>query len=967
MRFHVVGRVSRAAVLAAMGLGAAWSCSSDEKSKPKSDAPEHDAGKPNPVPAAGEACFDPDPTVIRLRSSPAAVVVAVGRTRRVKVTLDPDVCKIGHVTFTTSDESVAGAPAAQRVDLLTPTVDVDVTGVAEGTAVITATFPRGDGTDATADISVRVSAAAVPACSGSASGRVGDGMTLSGTGGLAGASVALQAGATKPNAGSFLWHADPFDATIDCAPDQLPEGFAALGPAIAFGPAPLMHQRDIPFSVPINPAALPDAARLRHVAVSYTGPRASAPRTVGVTNPRIVEDAGGWRLEFLAPWLGTYQAVVREDAGTATRTRKLRHRAVIGVSMGGGGAAMVGMRHHERFDVVAALGGPVDWTWMIGHIQRNHVGGFLPVSGGTPPASTAPLRTPTLPYEHPSSFNQWWYEFPKEGNGGSFDRAEYVQIFRDLALMFGNPNYPATPGNEHLPLGVPVDHPSVVGNRTTKECLAWVDPIAGHPDETRQKQTFDECPAERCDPANRLVLTGYYDDEFNPDGSFPVISVCDGTPQDDTLSPYANTWKEGFERVPLEVGLAVDYDRDGVRDENEPIIRSGHEPYRDHGTDGVASTAEPGYRAGTNEDPAGDDWHPQYNPSGTENNLRYDAGEPFDDFGLDGVDGTASSPFDVGEGNGKFDQALGLQTFLERDTRTVIEQQAWGTAPTPLDDAALSRVDLWTDGGTRDLFNFSVDAQALIGAWGARGRNVHYYNGTHQLPGQDPASPTSFIAGNVAWDDVPGGVFYRYGAIDPTDKEVQKGNGQHVGPADQIVGRLQAALYYIGSRWPDAPKTLDDASSTDPNPDLENCVINGACDFTFEDSRGRSGPVSVSFPPGYGHIGAREKRYPVIYMLHGYGQTPEDLKASLLFLNNWMNSSADSSATRLPKALLVFVDGRCRPGSGTDGESECVRGTFFTDSVRTSGPKMESWWLELMDEIDSRYRTMGAADVEWTE
>jgi hypothetical protein len=134
-------------------------------------------------------------------------------------------------------------------------------------------------------------------------------------------------------------------------------------------------------------------------------------------------------------------------------------------------------------------------------------------------------------------------------------------------------------------------------------------------------------------------------------------------------------------------------------------------------------------------------------------------------------------------------------------------------------------------------------------------------------------------------------------------------------------------------------------------------------------------------------------------MLHGYGQTPEDLGAAIIFINNWMNNPG---ASRLPKAILVYVDGRCRvttarPSAsaarqrgGTrevvaradgldtnyrrcrcrtadDGKAECIRGNFFTDSARDGGMMAESWWLELMDEIDTRYRTMAPTEVTWQE
>ena len=45
----------------------------------------------------------------------------------------------------------------------------------------------------------------------------------------------------------------------DCASDQVPDDYVALGPAVTFGPANKVFQRDVPFTLPVNPAAMPDA------------------------------------------------------------------------------------------------------------------------------------------------------------------------------------------------------------------------------------------------------------------------------------------------------------------------------------------------------------------------------------------------------------------------------------------------------------------------------------------------------------------------------------------------------------------------------------------------------------------------------------------------------------------------------------------------------------------------------------
>jgi hypothetical protein len=61
----------------------------------------------------------------------------------------------------------------------------------------------------------------------------------------------------------------------------------------------------------------------------------------------------------------------------------------------------------------------------------------------------------------------------------------------------------------------------------------------------------------------------------------------------------------------------------------------------------------------------------------------------------------------------------------------------------------------------------------------------------------------------------------------------------------------------------------------------------------------------------------------------------------------------------------VYVDGRCR--TNPDGSAECIRGSFFADSVRKTGAQDEQWWLELMDYVNKTYRTLPEESIEWTE
>ena len=977
-------RVARIITLLAVGAlaGGASGCG-DASVTPEEVPPE--SNKPGP----GETCSPPESEYVRARFEPAFLVLAPGQQRTVRLVVDPDLCKPTTVTFETTDASVSTAPADGTLQYAVPTLDLTLVGGDVGTTTISASVPTGHSDlVATAALEVDVMEAPEPSCDtadDTAPAMLLAGSAIAAGGSLAGATITLPEGADQPNDNGFQWSVSPFETAIGCAGDISPAGYDAVGPAVRFDPSDRKFPRDMPMSIPLNPARMPETARWRHLGVAYSGPRFLEPRIVPVTNPYIHKVNGVWTLSFKAPRLGTYQAVVHPLAGTGSRTRRLTHRAVVGVSMGGAGTAQFGLRHHHLFDVVAPLGGPVDWTWLIDHIEHNHMAGFRPIAPGTQLADIQLTRTPCSsdaecqpdemclgastadgkctfmlkpdePYEHSSVFNNWWYEYPGTGHGGGFDREEYTQIFRDLTLGFGNPvGY--NPLALNLPAGVDPNHPAQAGDHPPGECNIYVDPVSGSPNYQDQKDKANSCPAERC--SHVQVMDGYYDDEFNPDGTFPVITFCDGAPQVPELTPWANAWGAEGNRFPMEVAVAVDYNGNGVRDELEPVIRSGHETWEDVGTDGLPSEQEPGYGP-ANLDPSGDDYDPRYNPTGTEGDTRYQVGEPYLDYGLDGVDATSSSPYDFGEGDGEFNASPGLQRFWDYDARSVL--RGWPSlASTPLDDEALARLDLWTDGGTRDLFNFSVAAEHFLGAAVARGRRAALYSDTAWMPGLDPTAPDAYNPGRIVWEDMAGVIDFRYGKDEPSEYDIQQGSGQHVGTVAELAKRLQTALYFIGSRWPDANHALVYPSQDNPHPDAPLCEVQGNCTFDFTSSDGRTGPVGVTLPPGYAHADQQQLRYPVIYLLHGYGMTPEDLQAAIVFLANWMNGTTDSQHSRLGKAIVVYVDGRCRE---QDGKAECIRGSFFADSIREDGPQMDKWWLELMDHVDQRFRTMGETTIE---
>lgn len=1013
------------ALYACFAASALLACGSDTAAPPGPNGPQI---------APGEVCDPTSTSPVVVHFDPPSIVVAPGESRPVRMLVDPDVCAPTQAMFTSDNASVAVAPTNPTLDLRHATYDFTVQGGAVGTANITAALNL-PATSGSGTLTVDVRSADIAPC---ADGDKGQGTLQAGTDSIAGAGSLVNASISFPDAAFTRADefAEPaFPATVSCAQDIVPAapgGLMKLGPAVTFGAAAPMNpnqilRREFDVKIPVNPAAIPPAGRMRHVEVVYSSPLAKTPRVMTIASPRIEKQSdGNYAMLFSTPWFGTYQVATTPDAGTIHHKRHLTHRAVIGFSMGGGGAATFGLRHNDQFDVIGALGGPSDWTWLMWFIEQYETGGFCPASN---PSCTIPapnLYSLSEPFAHTDDFEHWWSQ-NGSGTGGHFPRSEYVQIFTDLALMPGNPNSQnADPNLTFLARGPKATDPFVAGDTTGlppgTTCQFSIDPIS--PDnnaqgdvlaqqqaaEAVQQQIAAQCNQSRCNPANAWIApTGYFDGTYNPDGQKQVISFCDGAQipgEDDNPSNpnaafgYNDTWVApatgaGGNAVPVDFALAVDLNKNGVRDQGEPIIRQGHEPWSDFGTDGLADASEPGYDAVTNPDPNQDDYDPQINPNGTEGNHRYDDGEPFQDVGLDGVANTAlTNPYgDVGEGDGKFTMSTGLQAWYAIDPHGMLHQTVTNLPAGPITDDALRRLSILSDGGVRDIFNFESVARHFEGAIASRmdtnGRplvSTAFYNGFQFLPGGGNDAD-NFVPQNILWNDIAGMPSIRYGDIDASTQKILLGDGQHVGTALQILDRLQTAFFYVGKTWPDAdrrqtmPSTTDQHSETTTKNELGvNCEISGTCEKIFTGPKtGRTGPIAVTLPPGYALDYNANVTYPVLYVLHGYGQDPRDLEALAIFTNNFMNDGLRSYATRLPKFIVVYVDGRCRDRAdpqnpSSPGLPECVRGTFYLNSNRPSdapndpgGVQLDSWFDEVIDYVDQNYRTMPPSDVDVVE
>ncbi|HSD88942.1 MAG TPA: alpha/beta hydrolase-fold protein, partial [Kofleriaceae bacterium] len=324
--------------------------------------------------------------------------------------------------------------------------------------------------------------------------------------------------------------------SITCASDINPPGTIALGPAVTFGADGSWSDRPFLLTLPYKSARLPKGASRRHVRI--VARRAGQTESFfPLVSNRQLEDADAYasRITFKAGELTTYQVVADEHAG-APETRQFGWNAITGISMGGFASMSIGLRHPERFDIIADIGGDPgpSMVYVLGWVRDYLFGGFCTAEDeaagrGLVGQLCPKVSTKQGQFEITADFEHMLTQ-SGDGVGLTLKRNLYMKASRDLGRALGNPAL-YSPANPYAPPGIDYTY-------------------------------FQVSAATRC--TTPTVLQNFYDREFNPTGSHPVITFCDGNDGPtlgngvfDPSVPATN---------PAELLLAVDLNNNGKRD-----------------------------------------------------------------------------------------------------------------------------------------------------------------------------------------------------------------------------------------------------------------------------------------------------------------------------------------------------------------------------------------------------------------
>ncbi len=357
--------------------------------------------------------------------------------------------------------------------------------------------------------------------------------------------------------------------------------------------------------------------------------------------------------------------------------------------------------------------------------------------------------------------------------------------------------------------------------------IAFGNPVLHHTDPTRQYLAMDSQPAHllRDDAFGTFTLSAnpmqFLDGgDANQDGA-RQISETPTQSADVALLAVGSLPMIVSGATAVDVGgrKLADLDSDGVYDVGEGIVVNFSEPFTD-----------------------------------TNDNLVYEPelGETFQDVGLDGVAGTS----DFGEGNGQFDYDPDRANWLAEDPLT-------RTAARSATDIATQRI--YMDVGSEDQFGFGRHYENFVALLRSKGLTV---DSLGDFPGNCTQFPT--LSQQFLMVQYTGGHVGVPEADDTTD-QLLHGNvcGQLV-----VWQRLLTLFAYVDSSFADGfhgPGDID-ITDLDPRGDIMKSMI-AAPSLRLGSGATPNEAVLIYRPPAYFHT---TRSFPVLYILPGYGQSPND-------------------------------------------------------------------------------------------
>lgn len=275
------------------------------------------------------------------------------------------------------------------------------------------------------------------------------------------------------------------------------------------------------------------------------------------------------------------------------------------------------------------------------------------------------------------------------------------------------------------------------------------------------------------------------------------------------------------------------------------------------------------------------------------------------------------------------------------------------------DEATRRRMAFYLDGGIRDVFQFGIHASLLFERIREGDPRARRYEGLASFPGA-PATEAEFRPLSLGEADLPPRLLYLYGDPDATEAEIEAGDGEHVGTPRQVVNRLLLLMRWISLRWSELPDPPADGSS----------FFSRVHSLRFASSAldGEERDFAVVLPPGYDAPENAEVRYPVLFLLHGYGQKAAGPGG---FWESFLLTDGRMATGEIRKMILVFPSGRCCQRNESTGEvrclegaaegfvSECRSGSFYARSART-GRDYAGSVIDLVHHVDRTFRTLSS-------